>query len=311
LLVKKAGAFTFQLTREGIEARIGEMEKKIDRLRSLYESFFMGMERTPPNTPRREMNRMMLEMQQVTISNSSLRFRFQSLSQKWVLLITYWNRTMREIEAGTFRRDMARTQRHLADRGGVITEEEALALGIPKNRVKAFVAHNQRLAERKADSAPKAPSTPVPPTTPLLPTTPRSPACAPASTSAPVSPAAPASVSSPASARSQPPPIPASARRSPSPDAAASAPPLPPLPGLADRDFDTAYDRYLDAHKKLGKAGEALPKEKMRLRLGKQLPKILEERRCQSIQLDVAIEDGKVRLRAWPAENTSAATETK
>jgi hypothetical protein len=311
LLVKKAGAFTFQLTREGIEARIGEMEKKIDRLRSLYESFFMGMERTPPNTPRREMNRMMLEMQQVTISNSSLRFRFQSLSQKWVLLITYWNRTMREIEAGTFRRDMARTQRHLADRGGVITEEEALALGIPKNRVKAFVAHNQRLAERKADSAPKAPSTPVPPTTPLLPTTPLSPACAPASTSAPVSPAAPASVSSPASARSQPPPIPASARRSPSPDAAASAPPLPPLPGLADRDFDTAYDRYLDAHKKLGKAGEALPKEKMRLRLGKQLPKILEERRCQSIQLDVAIEDGKVRLRAWPAENTSAATETK
>lgn len=311
MLVKKAGAFTFQLTREGIEARIGEMEKKIDRLRSLYESFFMGMERTPPNTPRREMNRMMLEMQQVTISNSSLRFRFQSLSQKWVLLITYWNRTMREIEAGTFRRDMARTQRHLADRGGVITEDEALALGIPKNRVKAFVAHNQRLAERKADSAPKAPSTPVPPTTPLLPTTPLSPACAPASTSAPVSPAAPASVSSPASARSQPPPIPASARRSPSPDAAASAPPLPPLPGLADRDFDTAYDRYLDAHKKLGKAGEALPKEKMRLRLGKQLPKILEERRCQSIQLDVAIEDGKVRLRAWPAENTSAATETK
>jgi hypothetical protein len=311
LLVKKAGAFTFQLTREGIEARIGEMEKKIDRLRSLYESFFMGMERTPPNTPRREMNRMMLEMQQVTISNSSLRFRFQSLSQKWVLLITYWNRTMREIEAGTFRRDMARTQRHLADRGGVITEEEALALGIPKNRVKAFVAHNQRLAERKADSAPKAPSTPVPPTTPLLPTTPLSPACAPASTSAPVSPAAPASVSSPASARSQPPPIPASARRSPSPDTAASAPPLPPLPGLADRDFDTAYDRYLDAHKKLGKAGEALPKEKMRLRLGKQLPKILEEKRCQSIQLDVAIEDGKVRLRAWPAENTSAATETK
>jgi len=311
LLVKKAGAFTFQLTREGIEARIGEMEKKIDRLRSLYESFFMGMERTPPNTPRREMNRMMLEMQQVTISNSSLRFRFQSLSQKWVLLITYWNRTMREIEAGTFRRDMARTQRHLADRGGVITEEEALALGIPKNRVKAFVAHNQRLAERKADSAPKAPSTPVPPPTPRHPPTPRYPASAPAATSAPVSPAAPASVSSPPTARTQPPPIPASARRSPSPDAAASAPPLPPLPGLADRDFDTAYDRYLDAHKKLGKAGEALPKEKMRLRLGKQLPKILEERRCQSIQLDVAIEDGKVRLRAWPAENTSAATETK
>jgi hypothetical protein len=95
--VKKAGAFTFQLTREGIEARLGEMEKKMDRLRSMYESYFMGMERIPPNTPRRDMNRMMLEMQQVVIGNSALRFRFQSLSQKWVLQITYWNRTMRDI----------------------------------------------------------------------------------------------------------------------------------------------------------------------------------------------------------------------
>lgn len=295
--MKKAAAFTFQLTREGIEARIGEMEKKTDRLRSIYESFFMGMERTPPNTPRREMNRMMLEMQQVTISNSSLRFRFQSLSQKWVLLITYWNRTMREIEAGTFRRDMARTQRHLAERGGVITEEEALALGIPKNRVKAFVAHNQRLAERKAESAPKpAPASSVAPA-----------ARATVPTTASVATAATAVAANPA--RSQPPPIPASARRSPSPEAAVSAP--PPLPGLADRDFDTAYDRYLDAHKKLGKVEEALPKEKIRLRLGKQLPKILEEKRCQQVQLDVAIEDGKVRLRAWPAENASAAAERK
>ena len=148
--MKKAGAFTFQLTREGIEARLGEMEKKIDRLRSMYESYFMGMERVPPNTPRRDMNRMMLEMQQVSIVASALRFRFQSLSQKWVLQSTYWNRTMREIGAGTFRRDVARTQRHLAERGGVITEAEALALGIPKSRVKAFVARHRASAKKKS-----------------------------------------------------------------------------------------------------------------------------------------------------------------
>ena len=103
------------------------MEKKLERLRSLYESFFMGIERRPPNTPRQDMNRLMLEMQQVPIANSSLRFRFQALSQRWVLLVTYWNRTMREIEAGTFRRDLARAQRHMAERGGMITEEEYLA----------------------------------------------------------------------------------------------------------------------------------------------------------------------------------------
>lgn len=267
--MKKAGAFTFQLTREGIETRIGEMEKKIERLRSMYESFFMGVERIPPNTARREMNRMMLEMQQVLISNSSLRFRFQSLSQKWVLHITYWNRTMREIEAGTFRRDVARTQRHLAERGGAITEEEALALGIPKNRVKAFVARHQRLSSKKTGTALPSPSPPAPPQV------------------------------APAAGRAQPPPVPASARRSPSPDTTAIA----ALPGLTDIDFESAYRHYVDAHKKLGTESEALPKEKIRARLGKQLPKILEEQKCQRVQLDVAVEGDKVRLRAWPADS--------
>src|SRR5262249_7832546 len=66
---------------ESIEARLGERERKLDRLRGLYESFFMGVERSPPNVARREMNRLILEMQQEPISNASLRFRFQSMIQ--------------------------------------------------------------------------------------------------------------------------------------------------------------------------------------------------------------------------------------
>jgi hypothetical protein len=268
--VKKAGAFTFQLTREGIEARLGEMEKKMDRLRSMYESYFMGMERVPPNTPRRDMNRMMLEMQQVVIGNSALRFRFQSLSQKWVLQITYWNRTMREIEAGTFRRDLARTQRHLSERGGMITEEEAIALGIPKNRVKAFVAHQQRMASKKPSGEHRAIPAAIAPTQ---------------------TPAAPASP------RVGPPPIPASARRSPTPDVAAA----PALTGLADGDFEGAYTNYMEAHRSLGIEAQAVTKEKLRQRLGKQLPRILADQKCERVRLEIAVEDGKVRVRAWPA----------
>ena len=270
--MKKPGAFNFQLTREGIENHLGEMERKMDRLRSLYESFFMGMERMPPNTPRHEMNRLMLEMQQVPIGNAALRFRFQALTQKWVLLVTYWNRTMREIEAGTYRRDMARTQRHLAERGGVITEEEALALGIPKSRVKAFLAHHQRQGARK-------PGTATPP--------------------APATATAPKSGPPPLGARgggqgAGPPPVPARA--------GGTKPTLPSLPGLSDQDFEGAYQRYLDAHRKLGIQEQAMPREKMHSRLGKQLPKILDEKRCDRVRLEIAVEDGKVRLRAWPAE---------
>ena len=254
--MKKVPSFSFSLTREGIENRLGEMERKIERLRSLYESYFMGAERTPPETPRREMNRMMLEMQQVPIGNASLRFRFQALSQKWVLHMTYWNRTMREIEAGTYRRDIARAQRHLAERGGSITEEEALAIGIPKSRVKAFVARQQRMAGKgPASGMSTVASAPAP--------------------------------------HSHTSPLPS---QSASPERAAAH-----LPGLSDQDFEGAYQRYCAAHSQLGGEAQAMPKEKMRARLERQLPRILEEQRCSQVRLEIAVEGGKVRLRAWPA----------
>jgi hypothetical protein len=289
--VKKAPSLSFNATREGIEARLGELEMKIDRLRSMYESYFMGMERMPPNALRRDMNRMMLELQQVPISNASLRFRYQALSQKWVLHTTYWNRTMREIEAGTYRRDMARAQRHLSERGGVLTEEEAVAIGIPKNRVRAFVARQQLNAAKKTASHTQA--------TIDLAATSEAPAVQ-GPASAPAPPSTPAPPSAPAPPRSSPPPIPAHARRSPNPDASA---PASHLPGLSEADFEDAYQRYCAAHRDLGRVEEAPSKEKLRARLGKQLPQILAERRCDRLRLEVAVEDGKVRLRAWPAVN--------
>ena len=116
------------------------MDRKVDRLRALYETFFSGVERQPPNAPRRELNRLMLEMQQVQIRNAALRFRFQSLSQRWTLMTTYWNRTLREIEAGTYRKDVAKVSRRLAQKGAPLTEQEAVALGIPASRARALVA---------------------------------------------------------------------------------------------------------------------------------------------------------------------------
>ena len=137
---------------EAITARLEEMERKIDRLRAIYETFFSGVERQPPNAPRRELNRLMLEMQQVQIRNAALRFRFQSLSQRWTLMTTYWNRTLREIEAGTYRKDVAKVSRRLAQKGAPLTEQEAVALGIPASRARALVAR-QAARERAGRGA--------------------------------------------------------------------------------------------------------------------------------------------------------------
>jgi hypothetical protein len=268
--VKKAPAATFDTSREGIDARLEEMERKLERMRGLYESFFMGIERSPPDVLRRDVNRQILEMQQVTISNSSLRFRYQALTQRWVLLITYWNRTMREIEAGTFSRDLAKAKRHMASKGTTaVTLGEALAMGIPASRAKAFVAHQQAAQERRAA-------------------------------------AAQLKVGAKGAAPAQDPGAPAQAEGS---KAAASAPrattepPPLPLPGLSEADMQDVYRRYSEAHKQAGTAEPPPTMSKLRQRLAKQLPQILSANNCSRVRLEIAVDDGKVRLRAWPVKD--------
>jgi hypothetical protein len=231
-------------TPESIENRIGEMERKLDRLRGLYESFFMGIERAPPNVARREMNRFILEMQQEPISNASMRFRFQSMVQRWVLMTAYWNRTMREIEAGTYRRDMARAQRHLAEKGRALTEQEAIAIGIPAGRARAFSERQQKMQALR-DARPGARPTAPP-------------------TAAPIA--------------------------------------APPVPGLSDHELETVFRRYMDAHKKAQDPRPALTLDKMKERLRLQIPKVMADKNCRRVTLDVAVEDGKVRLKAWPVK---------
>jgi hypothetical protein len=261
MVASKRGAQSVTVSAEELEARIGEMERKLERLRALYESFFLGIERAPPNVPRREMNRLILEMQQEPIGNASLRFRFQAIMQRWVLFTAYWNRTLREIEAGTFRRDLARAQRHLAEKGGAITEQEAINLGIPAGRARAFADRQQRMAASRASKAAKATGT--------------------------------AEAAKAAGAGEAP--------KVAAPVASGSVPQRAvPIPGVTDADVAGVYRRYLESHGRVSDGRPPLTLEKIRERLAAQIPKVLAERNCRRVTLDVAIENGKVRLKAWP-----------
>jgi hypothetical protein len=240
--VKKLGRV--EVTAEEVDSRLEEMGRKMDRLRVLYENFFMGIDRTPPNVPRRGLNRLILEMQQTPIKNATMRFRFQTLQQRWVLMTTYWNRTLREIEMGTYRRDLDRANRHMAAKGGApMTEDEALRLGVPAARAKAFVARHNQQAARAASAS---------------------------------------FASTPAVAR---------------PAAAPQA-----LPGLRDGALEDFYQRYVKAHTDAVGAPPKASLEQMRAKLQQDLPKILAQQNCARVELDVAVDGGKVRLRARPVK---------
>jgi hypothetical protein len=93
-----------------IERLIGELELAVDRLRSLYEQYFMGIEKLEPMVPRKDVDRRIHVLRKEQIRNTALRFRFQMLLQRYNTFQTYWQRICRDIENGTYKRHVIRAR---------------------------------------------------------------------------------------------------------------------------------------------------------------------------------------------------------
>jgi hypothetical protein len=93
-----------------VEKQIGELEIAVDRLRSLYEQYFMGIEKIEPMVPRKDVDRRIYTVRKEQIRNTALRFRFQMILQRYNTYQTHWQRICREIENGTFKRHLLRAK---------------------------------------------------------------------------------------------------------------------------------------------------------------------------------------------------------
>lgn len=98
-----------------IEKLIGELEVGLDRLRSLYDQYFMGIERIEPAVVRKDVDRRIYVLRREQIRNTALRFRFQMLLQRYNTFQAHWQRICREIENGTYKRHLARAQQRFGD----------------------------------------------------------------------------------------------------------------------------------------------------------------------------------------------------
>ena len=99
-----------------IEELVNELETRVDRLRSLYEQYFMGIEKMEPHVPKKDVERRFQTLRREQIRNTALRFRFHMTLQKYNTYQSYWMRIMRQIEDGTYKRDLNRAKASFAER---------------------------------------------------------------------------------------------------------------------------------------------------------------------------------------------------
>jgi hypothetical protein len=99
------------LTPEALEAELELLSKKLDRLRVIYEQFFLGVEKMAPYTLQKDVVIGFHRLGQERIRSAASKFKYQSLVQKFSSYKAYWARTQREIEEGTYKRHVQRVQR--------------------------------------------------------------------------------------------------------------------------------------------------------------------------------------------------------
>jgi hypothetical protein len=279
-----------------VEELLSELSIKVERVKQLYEQYFMGIEKLEPQVARKEVQRTMLMLQQQYIRNTGLRFKFNTLLQKWNIYITYWNRVLREIENGTYTRHLAKAQRSAARDGKALPEELMRAqkqrppsgtfdTGVGANVERGFLDVDSEanvVGQRPVAAA--APKTAVPP-----------------------SPASPPTVHS--GARPMPPPIPGSkpaappvppAARAPAPAARAAVPrPSAAIPGMSEPELRQLHEKYVAARKQSGENSN-VAYETLVNSLAKQVPGVLQQPGVKSVRFDVTVQNGKAVLKAIP-----------
>jgi len=99
------------MTPKEFEILLSDAEVQLSRIKHLYEQWFQGIERLEPQIARKQFDRMLHELRKVKPRNTALRFRYNTLIQRYTTLQTYWRRVARQIEEGTYRRDLLRARR--------------------------------------------------------------------------------------------------------------------------------------------------------------------------------------------------------
>lgn len=281
------------------------VENELAELRAAYDQYFLGVERKPPTKRHDALKKQMRDLKSHFVRQTSVRFRIDNLGQKLTTFERLWERTLKEIEAGTYKRHLFKAKLHATaktqpakklddshDSFDVDEDLDVSDLGpeAPTNPDLASALTAAALAVSKPIAPVIAPVAKV-----AASAAPTIPAMAPVG--APKPPTAPGKpvITSPAISR------PAAAPVAKAAAPAAAAPPAAPG-GLSDQKIKAIYDAYVMAKRRCGEDTSKLSLNAVADTLKKQVPALMKQHQAKSVEFKVVIKDGKAVLRALPKE---------
>ncbi|RJS20161.1 hypothetical protein DRW03_20630 [Corallococcus sp. H22C18031201] len=314
---------------EAILQECEALEALLAALRNSYEQYFLGTERQAPTRAHDDLKKRLLKLKGAFIRSTAAKFRAQSLHNKYLTYERLWARTLQEMEAGTYRRDIFKARRRADARKGDATGSTAARKGTAETTEELSDLDYEEVEELAGRVIPNEPKLAVVPT-PVAPVAPTVAPVRPAPVAAapvPAAPVAPAVRGMPTITASVPPvaaagaPVarppaspPGMAAKPPAvaPPASAAAPrpvaataaPRPPATsasgGMSDDKLRAVYDAYVTAKRRCQEDTSKLSFESVAATLRKQVPELLKQHNAKAVEFKVVIKDGKASLKAVP-----------
>jgi transcriptional regulator with XRE-family HTH domain len=138
---------------ESIAEMLDVVETALERLKSTYEQYFLGIQKQAPSHLHNDVERKLRDLTQVQIRNTALRYRLATTQQKFAAYNSYWRRTLRQIENGTYLRSLQKMGRKAAQSGADIPDEILAAMPrlmreqVVRDRERALAAAKRRKLE--------------------------------------------------------------------------------------------------------------------------------------------------------------------
>jgi hypothetical protein len=296
------------------------IEADMAALKVAYEFYFMGNERLPPTRAYEDLKKRLERLKNSFVRNTAAKFRVQAIATKFGTYERLWQRTLQEIENGTYKRDVAKARRRTQKQAGSDRPRTLGAIELPdedfdveevKPSSVPSVAPVEPVPFRGGmpSVAPLVPSVAplVPSVAPLVPPVAGTPARGTAIPSIPsVAPVAPRVAPlvppvAPSVPRVAPAVPPVAAARPPTAKPAAPRPPVAASGGgLSDDKLKSVYDAYVTAKRQNKEDTSKMSYDSIAATLRKQVPELMKQHNAKSVEFKVVIKDGKAVLKAVP-----------
>lgn len=106
-------------TSESLAQELDELMGEVEALRGAYEQYFLGIERKPPTLRHDRLKKRVVAIQTSTVKQTAVKFKAQTLNSKLLTYERLWSRTLKEIEDGTYKRDLFKAKLHTKDKDDV------------------------------------------------------------------------------------------------------------------------------------------------------------------------------------------------